>query len=200
MKFRGRVTADTLAQAQIERTFLPMFQPTDTMQQVLARYPGAQRALFRQYHIGGCSSCGFSPAETLQQLCERNAHLQVAEVIAFLERSQAEDQKQMIDPSELAQRKSDSATRLVDIRTREEFDAVHIPGSVHFTQPLMNEMLMQWPREEGLIALIDHQGLRALDAAAYFEGHGFRNVRALSGGIDAYAERVAPELPRYTIE
>ncbi|MBS0658328.1 MAG: rhodanese-like domain-containing protein [Verrucomicrobia bacterium] len=170
------------------------------MQQVLARYPGAQRALFRQYHIGGCSSCGFSPEETLQQLCARNAHLQIEEVIAFLQRSQEEDRKQMIDPTELAQRQTDAATRLVDIRTREEFDAVHIPGSVHFTQPLMNEMLMHWPREEGLIALIDHQGLRALDAAAYFEGHGFKNVRALAGGIDAYAERVAPELPRYTVE
>lgn len=170
------------------------------MQQVLVKYPGAQRALFRQYHIGGCSSCGFSPEETLQQLCERNEHLQLDEVIAFLTNSQDEDQKQMIDPAELAAKKDEPATRLVDIRTREEFEAVHIPGSVHFTQPLMNEMLMQWPREDGLIALIDHQGLRSLDAAAYFEGHGFKNVRALAGGIDAYAERVAPELPRYTVE
>lgn len=177
-----------------------MFQPADTMQEVLARYPGAQRALFKQYHIGGCSSCGFSPAETLQQLCDRNDHLKIDEVIAFLGRSQAEDQKQMIEPTELAARQTDAATRLVDIRTREEYDAVHIPGSVHFTQPLMQEMLMQWPREDGLIALIDHQGLRALDAAAYFEGHGFKNVKALAGGIDAYAERVAPELPRYTLE
>lgn len=177
-----------------------MFEPSQSMQQVLAAYPGAQRALFRQYHIGGCSSCGFSPTETLQQLCDRNSHLQISEVIEFLAHSQAEDQKQMIEPAELAQRQTEASTRLVDIRTREEFDAVHIPGSVHFTQPLMQEMLMQWPREDGLIALIDHQGLRALDAAAYFEGHGFRNVRALAGGIDAYAERVAPELPRYTLE
>ena len=27
--------------------------------------PGAQRALFRRYHIGGCSGCGFVPDEML---------------------------------------------------------------------------------------------------------------------------------------
>jgi len=35
------------------------------MSAVLENFPGAQRALFRRYHIGGCSSCGFSPDETL---------------------------------------------------------------------------------------------------------------------------------------
>jgi len=30
------------------------------MSAVLENFPGAQRALFRRYHIGGCSSCGFS--------------------------------------------------------------------------------------------------------------------------------------------
>ena len=64
----------------------------------------------------------------------------------------------------------------------------------------MDTMLMQWPREDGLIALIDHQGARSLDAAAYFAGHGFKNVRALLGGIDAWSQQVDPELPRYTLE
>ena len=36
-----------------------------TMEQVLMEYPGARRALFRKYHIGGCSSCGFQMNETL---------------------------------------------------------------------------------------------------------------------------------------
>src|SRR5437016_3992269 len=46
--------------------------PQSTMGEVLEAYPGAQRALFRKYHIGGCSSCAFSPAETLEQVCGRN--------------------------------------------------------------------------------------------------------------------------------
>ena len=93
-----------------------------------------------------------------------------------------------------------SPLHLLDIRTREEFDAVHIAGAEHFTQDLMNTVLMTWPRDTGLIALIDHQGTRSLDAAAYFAGHGFANVKALLGGIDAWSQQIDPELPRYTLE
>jgi hypothetical protein len=46
--------------------------PQSTMQQVLAAYPAAQRALFKSYHVGGCSSCGFQPEETVEQICQRN--------------------------------------------------------------------------------------------------------------------------------
>ena len=52
--------------------------PSSTMAEVLDAYPGAQRALFRRYHIGGCSNCGFQPQETLEQLCERNGNLDVS--------------------------------------------------------------------------------------------------------------------------
>ena len=34
-------------------------------------FPGARRALFARYHIGGCQSCGFSPGETLAEVCAR---------------------------------------------------------------------------------------------------------------------------------
>ena len=48
------------------------------MRDVLEVFPGAQRALFRQYHIGGCSSCGFGPEETLAQVCARNGGLNLS--------------------------------------------------------------------------------------------------------------------------
>src|SRR5262245_29316493 len=36
-----------------------------TMKQVTTVFPSAQRALFQKYHVGGCSSCGFQPTDTL---------------------------------------------------------------------------------------------------------------------------------------
>jgi predicted sulfurtransferase len=39
-----------------------------------------------------------------------------------------------------------------------------------------------------------------LDIAAFFIGHGMKNVLALAGGIDAYAQEVDPSIPRYRIE
>ena len=174
--------------------------PHLTMRELLQRFPGAQRALFRRYHIGGCASCGFQPTETLAEVCARNENLPVDEVIAHILTSHEADGKILISPDELATAlKDDAGAKLIDIRTREEFDAVHIEGAVFFTQELMQEILVRWDRG-ALLAIIDHTGARSMDAAAYFAGHSFENVRAVRGGIDAWSQEVDPALPRYELE
>src|ERR1041385_3382589 len=88
-----------------------------TMAEVLEGFPGAQRALFRKYHIGGCASCGFSPNETLAHLCSRNGNLEVREVIAEIERSHQADLKILVEPRELTAWRSEGVPmRLLDIR------------------------------------------------------------------------------------
>ena len=72
-----------------------------SMAQVLVEYPGARRALFRKYHIGGCSSCGFQMDETLGGVCERNNGLDVAEVLKEIQASHGADEKVYIDPKAL---------------------------------------------------------------------------------------------------
>ena len=119
------------------------------MAEVLRVFPGAQRALFRKYHIGGCSSCGFDPNETLGQVCARNNNLNVAEVLEHIETSHAADEQIYVTPQELARWRAENVPmRLVDIRTREEFDATRIEGAILFTQEIMTEMLGRWPRNE----------------------------------------------------
>jgi len=169
------------------------------MREVLEAFPGAQRALFRRYHIGGCSSCGFQPAETLEQLCARNNNLNATEVIEHISSSHAQDAKMLLAPAELAQlRQQHPALRLLDVRTREEYEAVHIEGAVLMSQEMMQEILSRWPRSE-LFVIYDHQGKQGLDAAAYFLGHSFENVRCLRGGIDAWAQEVDLKMPRYRL-
>ena len=171
-----------------------------TMRELLAQFPGAQRALFRRYHIGGCASCGFSPDETLAALCARNDNLSVEEVVEHILSSDAADRAMQIEPQELSARlTTDEKLHLLDIRTREEFDAVKLPGAQLFTQDLMQRLPADWSRED-LLVLYDHQGARSLDAAAYFQGHGFENVKSLRGGIDAWSVEVDPKLPRYHLE
>jgi len=174
--------------------------PQTPMEVLLREYPGARRALFRRYHIGGCSSCGFAAEETLAQVCERNQGLAVEEVAAHIMESHASDLQMQFSPAEAQAALAEApGARLLDIRTREEFDAVHVPGALFFTQELMQEAMGGWSRE-GLLVLIDHTGTRSMDAAAYFAGHGFVNVRAVRGGIDAWSEQVDPSLPRYELE
>jgi rhodanese-related sulfurtransferase len=174
--------------------------PQITMRELLEQYPGAQRALFRRYHIGGCSSCGFQPDETLAGVCARNSELPVAEVIEHILVSHEADLQMQIAPTDVATAlKSDPEAKLIDIRTREEFDTVHIDGAIFFTQEMMQEILMKWDRR-ALLAILDHAGARSMDAAAYFAGHVFENVKSVRGGIDAWSQEVDPNLPRYELE
>lgn len=174
--------------------------PETPMGELLARFPGAQRALFARYHIGGCRSCGFRPDETLAEVCARNENLPVEEVVDHIVASADADARLEIPPRELAERLSGEAPpRLLDVRTREEFEAVRLPDSRLMTQETIEEIFSSWDRESAVV-VYDHQGVRALDAAAYLIGHGFANTRALRGGIDAYSIEADPSLPRYRIE
>jgi len=169
------------------------------MSAVLEVFPGAQRALFRRYHIGGCSQCGFQPTETLAQVCERNGNLPVDEVLAQIRTSHEQDAKVLIEPRELADwRTQDSSVRLVDVRSREEFEAINIAGSQLLSQDVMRQIMGDGSNTRPLV-IVDHQGKNALDAAAYFMGHGLQNVRCLRGGIDAWAQEVEPAMRRYKL-
>lgn len=169
------------------------------MAQVVEAYPGAQRALFRQYHIGGCSSCAFSPEETLRELCQRNGGLDPEEVLSRIRASHEEDAKIFISPKDLkAAVDGDAPVKLLDIRSRPEFEATRIEGAVLMTQSATQDIMAYW-KPEDMLAIVDHQGKQCLDAAAYFLGHGLKNVRCLLGGLDAWSREIDPSVRRYTL-
>lgn len=169
------------------------------MREVLEVFPAAQRALFRRYHIGGCSQCGFQPTETLERVCQRNGELPVSEVLDHIKTSHEQDAKILIEAKELAAwLKEDPSIRLVDVRSREEFEAVRIEGSILMSQPAMREIMAEGTNARPLV-VVDHQGKQGLDAAAYFLGHGLQNVRCLHGGIDAWAQEVDVGMRRYRL-
>lgn len=173
--------------------------PESTMAEVEASVPGARRALFARYHIGGCQSCGFQPDETLAQVCARNEDIDVVEAIAHIESSHQHDIELQISPSDLKAKLDADAVKLIDLRTREEFEAVKIPGARLFSQELQQEIFSQWEKDTEIV-LYDHSGDKSLDATAFIIGHGFTGVHALAGGIDAYSREVDPSLPRYRLE
>jgi rhodanese-related sulfurtransferase len=170
-----------------------------TMAELLETYPGAQRALFRNYHIGGCASCGFRPDETLAEVCHRNDDLNPEQVLESVRLAWEQDERIMISPEEVKDLLETKGVEILDIRTREEYDAVRIEGARFLDQALLQQLLATKPKDE-LLIFLDHDGSRSLDAAAYFAGHGFSNIKCLRGGIDAWSVRVDPSLPRYTLE
>jgi len=71
----------------------------------------------------------------------------------------------------------------------------HIQGATLVSEALTQEM-MQWPKDTPIVFYC-HLGQRSLDATSYFAGHGFRNVRSITGGIEAWSLEVDPLVPRY---
>ena len=179
----------------------PKISAETTMKQLQELMPGARRALFAKYHIGGCQSCGFDDSETIGEVCKRNEDLSVDDVLKHLSSSAEHDQKIQINSSDLKKEldQEDTDIKLLDIRSREEFEAVKIPGSEIMTADLQQEALGKWDKETRTI-IIDHTGDRSLDVAAFFIGHGLKKTAALAGGIDAYSKEVDPNIPRYRIE
>jgi len=166
-----------------------------TMEQVTTVFPSAQRALFQRYHVGGCSSCGFQPTDTLGTVVV-NHGLDVNEVVAHIQRSQETEKDLEISAAETAELLKAGKIKLLDVRTPEEVAIASVAGSVLVDQSLAQEILQNWPKDTPIVTMC-HHGVRSLDAAAYLRGHGFGNTRSMKGGIDVWALQIDESVQRY---
>lgn len=172
--------------------------PQTTMGEILSVYPSAKRALFQKYHIGGCSSCGYSLDQTLEEvMINHRRGKEVQNAIQYIYQSAEIDKMAQITPQEL-KTMMENAERfhLIDVREDWEIEIASLPNSQILTQRLAYEILNQWDKNEKIIFYC-HHGLRSLEAAAYFIGHGIKNAKSLSGGIDRYSAEIDPSIPRY---
>ncbi|MBM3975440.1 MAG: rhodanese-like domain-containing protein [Planctomycetes bacterium] len=165
-----------------------------TMEQILARYPSAQRALFQRYHVGGCSSCGFEPTDTLAQVCKDHNLLDTTSVVQTILAAHEVDQKMQVDPQQVkAWLDAGESFRFIDVRTPEEIAAAKIPQAeaLDYHAP---EKYMQLPKDTKIVFSCK-SGMRSMDVASYFIGHGFKNVFSMRGGIDGWRQQVDPRIP-----
>jgi len=86
--------------------------------------------------------------------------------------------------------------KLIDVRDEWEYDIAHIEGAQLLTRPFIQQIMDEWPKDT-LMVFSCHRGVRSLDAASYFIGHGFTHVRSLDGGIDRWAAEMDPAMARY---
>jgi len=175
----------------------PTIDGNSRMYEVLEAFPGAQRALMRRYHIGGCSSCGFAPEDRLGDVLAKHNVEAVEEVIEHIKTSHEQEQRLQVQPTDLAEElKGPNPPRLLDVREPHEVETVRLDQAQVVTQELVQEIMNDWPKDTPIVTMC-HHGQRSLEAASYLIGHGFTNVRSLTGGIDAWAEQVDTSLARY---
>lgn len=163
-------------------------RPEMTMEAILAVAPAAQRALFQRYHVGGCSSCGFQPTDTLAQVCKDHNILDVAEVIRTIEIAVEMDTKMQVDPAQArAWIAAGEDFSFIDVRMPEELERGRIPEAEALDYADSGKY-MSLPKDRRIVFACQN-GQRSLDVAAYFKGHGFTQAYSLRGGIDAWGSQ-----------
>ena len=179
-----------MPETQIEIT------PEMTMQQVLELVPSAQRALFQRYHVGGCSSCGFQPTDTLAQVCKDHNLLDVTGVVSTIVRSHEADLKMQIDPLQVkGWLDADEDFTFIDVRPAEEIAVSKIEAAeaLDYTD---SDRYMQLPKDRRIVFCC-RTGERSLDTASYFSGPGFQSVYSLRGGLLAWSDQVHSSAAKY---
>lgn len=102
-----------------------------------------------------------------------------------------------IDAVELAERLAGANPPVVvDVREPWEAELVSIPGSLLIPLGELPDRLGEIDSDADVV-LYCHHGSRSDRALQFLERMEFANVRHLTGGIDAWAVKVDPNLPRY---
>jgi rhodanese-related sulfurtransferase len=94
--------------------------------------------------------------------------------------------------------KSEKPPRLLDVREPEEFAICSLPGAVLMPLgqvPDQVEELEAW-RDEPTVVYC-HHGMRSQHAIEFLRHVGFTKLANLTGGIDAWAREVDPNMPKY---
>ena len=148
------------------------------------------RGRFRELELRrdpACPACGENPS--VHALIDYDAFCGV--------RADAGPLGAEITADELERRMSDDGQAIVvlDVREPWEWEIAHIAGSRHFPLGELPERINELDGDAEIVTLC-HRGLRSLTAQRLLQGAGFR-ARSLTGGIDAWAERVDPGMARY---
>jgi adenylyltransferase/sulfurtransferase len=137
-----------------------------------------------------CPVCGKNPMVTelidYEQFCgvPANDHESGESALSELE----------IEPGELAEARD--RVRLIDVRDPHEYEISRIPGAELMPLGDLHRHLSELDSSEDIV-LHCKSGMRSMQALEQLQGAGFKRVRSLRGGINAYAREVDESIPTY---
>lgn len=159
-----------------------------TMEQILSTFPSAKRVLFQRYHIGGCGTCGYDGAEKLGDVLKRKDIADAQGVLDAIVES-AEAEKKLIVTVAQTREAMAAGAKLIDVRSPQEREGFgSIEGDAFLLdQEKVQDMMDNWDKKTPIVFYCQ-QGFRSLDAATWFIGHGFSEVKSLEGGFMAWEQ------------
>ena len=85
---------------------------------------------------------------------------------------------------------------LLDVREPWEFEKARIEGSVLAPMRTIPERLQDFKPDQEIV-VICHHGIRSRMVGLYLENHCFSNIINLTGGVEAWAREVDPDMETY---
>ena len=85
---------------------------------------------------------------------------------------------------------------LVDVREPWEFATAKIEGAILIPLATIPQSLDKLDRNAEIVCHC-HHGMRSADATAFLQQQGFKSVKNLVGGIDAWSLQADSKVPRY---
>jgi putative YphP/YqiW family bacilliredoxin len=117
---------------------------------------------------------------------------------------QIDEDAQIFDPEsaieisveETKKHLDEGTAKIFDIRPEEEAQMARIPGIPTLTQDMANELVEKTPKDT-LLIFHCHHGMRSKQAVRYFGQFGFENCKSMTGGIQAWSEKIDNSIPTY---
>jgi len=138
-----------------------------------------------------CPLCG--NARTITGLVDYEAFCGLSPV----EQAGAESRDWEISARELMDRlaRGESPT-VIDVREPHEFEIARLPGATLIPLNTLPARLAELDTSREIV-LHCHHGQRSMRALEFLRSSGFRKLKNLKGGIDAWSKDVDPSVPRY---
>ncbi|MEX0879726.1 MAG: rhodanese-like domain-containing protein [Thermoanaerobaculia bacterium] len=95
-----------------------------------------------------------------------------------------------------AMRDRGEALVLVDVREPREWSISDLPGSVKIPLVTLAESLEKLSKDDEIVVYC-RTGGRSGNAVQFLMQNGYEKAKNLAGGINKWAERIDPSLPRY---
>jgi rhodanese-related sulfurtransferase len=118
------------------------------------------------------------------------------------ERTQPEEEAPMPQVKELsveelkAKLERGETPMIIDVREEWEYQIARLPQATLIPMNTIPSKLGELDKNAEIVVHCHHGG-RSWNVAAYLQQNGFRNVRNLTGGIDAWARRVDNDVRTY---
>jgi adenylyltransferase/sulfurtransferase len=150
----------------------------------------ALRMSFKELRIQkdpGCPVCGKNPS--VKSLIDYDTFCGLGET------EQLSDENE-ITVTELKQRMDKGHVNLIDVRDRHEYEICRIKGSHLLPLREIPDRINEFNLTDEYIFHC-HSGIRSAKAVSLLRELGFKRVKNLIGGIDAWAAEIDPSIPRY---